>query len=284
MSSAVATPANTQGTVIVGAGISGLYSALLALDSGQKDIHVYEATDRVGGKIKSTVMNGQVLNMGAEFIDADHERLVKLCKRLGLGLNECHDQKRVLFQGPDGNVMWDFLPKYAPIAHQVMRDREAMENNPGGAHAHMLQSMTLSDYLAQLGQIISANEGRGFFAKLWDAVTFKSNRVPQAVLATAAQSYASEVGQPPEHISAAQYIAETSPSAAKFLGSDCGYRVEGGTEAMVTALHQYLAAHGVHFHFHEKLESATKGAQGGVDLTFSGPQGAHVHSNHAVIG
>lgn len=273
-------------TVVIGGGISGLYSALLAVDSGQKNIHVFEASQRLGGKIVSQTMpDGQVLNMGAEFIDNEHARIVALCKRLHIPLHPCIDQKKALFQGPDGRVVPDFIEQYAPIARQVIRDREAIEAAPDGPYAQQMKSISLADYLAHLQATVPVNDDRSFIGKVWDFCTFRPTRVSDEIIHIAANSFTGEAGQPVQNITAAQFIAETSPEVGQFLGCGESSRVEGGTQAMIDALHKHLEAHGVKFHFGEKLEAATKGAHGGVDLTLTSAKGTQqIHSKTAVIG
>ncbi len=271
-------------TVIVGGGISGLYSALLAVESGQTNVHVYEGSNRLGGKIQSANLNGQTLNMGAEFIDADHKRLVNLCQRLGLGLQECHDQKNYAFQDASGKMVPDFLQKYQPIARQIIQDREILEKSPNSPYAQQLKSMTLAEYLTMVQKNTPVEEKRDVFKLIWDTVTFNSNRVPMRIVNVAAQAYGSESGQTPNNASAAQFINETSPSPDKFLDSDCGYRVQGGTEAMIHALRAHLEARGVKFHMGEKLQVAQKNPHGGVDLSFASANGTHqVHASKTIL-
>lgn len=79
--------------VIVGAGIAGLNAALTLQDAGFDSV-IYEAADRVGGRIHSdmtTWADGMVSEWCGEFIDSDHETLLGLIKRFGLktiGLGE----------------------------------------------------------------------------------------------------------------------------------------------------------------------------------------------------
>lgn len=71
---------------IVGAGIAGLNAALTLQDAGLA-CSVYEASERVGGRIhsdSSTWADGMVSEWCGEFIDGDHETLHGLIKRFGL--------------------------------------------------------------------------------------------------------------------------------------------------------------------------------------------------------
>ena len=81
--------------VIVGAGIAGLNAALTLQDAGLA-CEVYEAADRVGGRMRSdgaTWADGMVTERCGEFIDSDHDALHQLIARFGLTLVAL-DQRR----------------------------------------------------------------------------------------------------------------------------------------------------------------------------------------------
>ena len=72
--------------VVIGAGFAGL-AAADALARGGRDVTVFEARDRVGGRVWSTELpNGAVVERGAEFILPGNDVLLDLSRRLGLGL------------------------------------------------------------------------------------------------------------------------------------------------------------------------------------------------------
>jgi cation diffusion facilitator CzcD-associated flavoprotein CzcO len=48
-------------TVIIGAGISGISAALHLLDNKYDDFFIYEANDRIGGRL-NTVQSSKILN------------------------------------------------------------------------------------------------------------------------------------------------------------------------------------------------------------------------------
>src|SRR5260370_1215120 len=71
---------------IVGAGIAGLNAALTLQDAGLS-CTLYEASNRIGGRMHSDAMtwaDGMVSEWCGEFIDADHETMHQLIKRFGL--------------------------------------------------------------------------------------------------------------------------------------------------------------------------------------------------------
>ncbi|HEX5618170.1 MAG TPA: NAD(P)/FAD-dependent oxidoreductase [Solirubrobacteraceae bacterium] len=71
---------------VVGAGLAGLAAAEALLRAGH-DIVVFEARDRVGGRVWSrTLENGAVVEMGAEFILPGNTVVEETARRLGLGL------------------------------------------------------------------------------------------------------------------------------------------------------------------------------------------------------
>ena len=74
--------------VVVGAGFAGL-AAGERLHAVGWDVTVFEARDRVGGRVWSQRLeNGAVVERGAEFIFPDHEVLRATAARLGLSLYE----------------------------------------------------------------------------------------------------------------------------------------------------------------------------------------------------
>ncbi|MDP2328603.1 MAG: NAD(P)/FAD-dependent oxidoreductase [Dehalococcoidia bacterium] len=74
--------------VIVGAGIAGLSAALTLADKGIA-ARVYEASDRIGGRMYSNTTSwadGQVSEWGGELIDTGHKTIQQLAQRFRLNL------------------------------------------------------------------------------------------------------------------------------------------------------------------------------------------------------
>ena len=73
---------------IVGGGIAGLHAALTLADAGYPST-VYEASDRVGGRMHSdttTWADGQTSEWCGELIDSGHHTLFRLAQRFGLAV------------------------------------------------------------------------------------------------------------------------------------------------------------------------------------------------------
>ena len=71
---------------IVGAGIAGLNAALTLQDAGLA-CNIYEASDRIGGRMHSdatTWADGLVSEWCGEFVDSDHRTIKGLISRFGL--------------------------------------------------------------------------------------------------------------------------------------------------------------------------------------------------------
>jgi monoamine oxidase len=71
--------------VVVGAGLSGL-TAARELDRAGLEVLVLEARDRPGGRTGVTGVNGVVVDLGGEWIDAAHTEIRGLAEELGLSL------------------------------------------------------------------------------------------------------------------------------------------------------------------------------------------------------
>ncbi len=68
---------------VVGAGAAGLWTAIL-LERAGLDVAVFEARERLGGRLHTFKDDGLIFEAGGEWIDADHERCVQICRAYGL--------------------------------------------------------------------------------------------------------------------------------------------------------------------------------------------------------
>ncbi len=85
----------TAHVIIIGAGISGMYSAYLLKKAGIK-FTILEARNRIGGRILTERINeaeNLAIELGAEWIGKQHWKMIQLCKDLGLDLIDNSMQK-----------------------------------------------------------------------------------------------------------------------------------------------------------------------------------------------
>ncbi|MGH8948400.1 MAG: flavin monoamine oxidase family protein [Acidimicrobiia bacterium] len=72
--------------IVVGAGVAGLVAARRLADRGI-DVLVLEARSRVGGRLWSHRMaNGEIVELGGEWISTTQTAVIGLASELGLGL------------------------------------------------------------------------------------------------------------------------------------------------------------------------------------------------------
>ena len=81
-----AAPPGPARVCVIGAGFAGLAAAAALADGGLEPL-VLEARERVGGRVHSRrLANGAVVELGAEFVEHDHQVLVATARRLGLAM------------------------------------------------------------------------------------------------------------------------------------------------------------------------------------------------------
>jgi putrescine oxidase len=87
--------------VIVGAGATGLTAATQLRDAGHTVI-VLEARDRVGGRLWTNHIDGQMLEIGGQWVSPDQSALLGALEELGLETYERFRDGESVYIGPDG--------------------------------------------------------------------------------------------------------------------------------------------------------------------------------------
>jgi monoamine oxidase len=118
---------------VVGAGFAGL-AAAEALASAGVGVTVFEARNRVGGRVHSrTLDNGATVELGAEFVLPAHEVLRATAARLGLTLYE------------KGTLYGDREPRPAAPRHELLAAVARLAEAREGTVADALAALDLSD-------------------------------------------------------------------------------------------------------------------------------------------
>ncbi|KAJ9475969.1 Amine oxidase [Pseudozyma hubeiensis] len=90
--------------VVIGAGLSGLIAAD-ELSRRGLGVKVLEANDRVGGRTLDVQLeDGNVVEMGGQWIGPGQTQILQLIKELGLETHDTYDQGRSIYRSTDGKV------------------------------------------------------------------------------------------------------------------------------------------------------------------------------------
>ncbi|ARU40482.1 hypothetical protein CCB80_04735 [Armatimonadetes bacterium Uphvl-Ar1] len=105
---------------VVGAGIAGLRVAMLLEQKGH-DVTVFEARDRVGGRMLTVERGEGWYEAGGEWIDADHHRVLRLCREFGVAPEKSSQWPGlVVYQGEFAteNQVWPEAEADAALVHE----------------------------------------------------------------------------------------------------------------------------------------------------------------------
>ena len=259
---------------IVGGGIAGLNAALTLQDKGIAST-VYEASDRIGGRMHSDRSgywaNGQVSEFCGELIDTNHTAILGLAKRFGLPVVD------LLAAEPPGSTVtyWFFGGRYGadqadadfvPVRAAAKNDVTAagyptLWNNykPAGA---ALDQMSVADWIDSR---VPGGHGSAF-GRLLDA------------------AYNEEYGADTTDQSALNILYliayQPSPKGFEVYGvSDERYHIAGGNQQLPEAIAATLPDVRAGW----RMTAVAKNLDGSVKLSFSTPAGAATVTADQVI-
>jgi monoamine oxidase len=140
--------------VIVGAGFAGL-TAALELDEREYKITVLEARHRVGGRVWSTTLaNGEIAELGGEWINVKDGKVLSMLDRLGLSKTEVGVnflRRKVIAGAP------------VPFAEQAVAI-DLSAKTLAGMPEEAITSGTIGDFINQLP--LSPPQRKYFFSRL----------------------------------------------------------------------------------------------------------------------
>jgi monoamine oxidase len=109
--------------IIIGAGFAGL-SAALALHKRKIPFVILEARNRIGGRVFSFEADPAeklVIELGAEWVGASHERMITLCDEFKLTLENNQFESHLVFGGKYyGKNEWDYSPEWKQTWNKLM--------------------------------------------------------------------------------------------------------------------------------------------------------------------
>ncbi|MCB9894798.1 MAG: FAD-dependent oxidoreductase [Planctomycetes bacterium] len=252
-----------QRVAIIGAGIAGLHCAHL-LKKGGVDADIYEAADRVGGRMftKRDLLNpGQTVELGGSFIDSTHEDMLKLCTEFELELLDMQDDSSVkqctYFLGERHYTDREVMDWLKPHVERMAMDSALLDGDESDERFRIVDNTSISQYL-------DAIRAEGWLKSLLDV------------------AFVTEYGLDADQQSAFNMLCligldTTTESWETFGDSDERYKVKGGNQQVTDRL---AAGLDDRIQTARRLEAISRDGNA-YELTFSG--GKHVSADYVVL-
>ncbi|WP_323742817.1 MULTISPECIES: flavin monoamine oxidase family protein [unclassified Rathayibacter] len=131
--------------VVIGAGATGLTAALRLHEAGY-DVVVVEARERVGGRLETRVVEGQLLELGGQWVSPDQTALLQTLDELGLRTYSRYRAGESVYLGADASARrftGEIFPGPERTEAEVARliadlDRLSAETDPAAPWEHPL--------------------------------------------------------------------------------------------------------------------------------------------------
>lgn len=230
--------ADNKKVVILGAGIAGLHSAFL-LKQQNVGFKIYEASNRAGGRMYSATNlmgEGITTELGAEFIDTDHEDILSLAKQFNLPLIDTEQdiplQKYVYYFEGKKYKEDDVKNALLPFANSILNDIETLPDlmrYDSFGSIKKWDDMSIIDYLKEKGM-------DGWLLSLFDV------------------AFTTEYGLDAKEQSAINMLFLLDPSMPNhnlFGTSDERYKIKGGNQRICDELAQRIG--NIHFDYEVKI-------------------------------
>jgi len=210
---------------IIGAGIAGLSAAHHLTEQGH-DVRIFEARNRVGGRMLSVVGplgKELVVDIGGELVNTDHEDMIDLCKAYNIPLFDRLAAMKKITDCPDTALHFggkrlteaDLAPVFREIAAQISADAKRTDEDE--AVLAEIDAMTVTAYLDKHAALIKAP-------------------IARAVLEA---SIRTEYGIEPDQASAlclTYNLPSVNGESVDIISSDEGFAIEGGSQRLPLAM------------------------------------------------
>ena len=232
-----ALPDRQPHVAVAGGGIGGLITAYEFAKKGY-DVTILEASPRFGGHIRTErgFDNGLYWNAAAELVSTGDTALIKVMDELGIGRiptdKNLEGKNDMFFADGKAHNDEEFLEAYKPLARVIKKHQNRLRDDMGNmsAAAVELDHQSMDDFLKGC----EAEAG----SAPWVGKMLR-------------QAYTGELGRDTHQLSALAFLelvgTDVDTRGLELFGdSDEAYRVEGGTESIITALQGKLQEMGVH--------------------------------------
>lgn len=235
-------PLRSARIAVIGGGLAGLVAAHRLVESGARDVTLYEANRRIGGRMLSgrgVVGEGTLVELGGSFINSEHTEMLDLAREFGLGLEDSFGDTaaaRIHVGGAPRSIA-----------------EVATEAAPFLAHLAALRETPRAAQDARSAQAVMDGFGvSGWLRRLLDI------------------GLTQEMGREPGAMSALYLIEYFTPDPARprrgLFASDQRYQIAGGNDRLPAAIAARL---GARLDTGKRLESVRPRGQGYV-LAFGG--------------
>ncbi|CAJ0591723.1 unnamed protein product [Cylicocyclus nassatus] len=156
---------------IIGAGMSGLSAARRLIETGQKDIDIYEGLDRIGGRVHPVPYYGGYIQMGAQFINGADNPMHEIATKLGVLGQAVSDTAHVEnaeylignqpISKKDIELFAKFVEPLDPKYRRLAKDHDLL------SRVYTIKSIYMEDYARFLKQ----HKITGARRKVFDALT-----------------------------------------------------------------------------------------------------------------
>jgi putrescine oxidase len=160
--------------VIIGAGVTGLTAATDLVRAGHSVV-VLEARDRVGGRLWTDLIDGQMYEIGGQWVSPDQTALLATLDELGLETYERYREGESVYVGHDGvakRFTGDIFPA-SPVTESeierliVVLDELTAEIDPDAPWSHPrareLDSVSFKSWLAEQSDDAEARDNIALF-------------------------------------------------------------------------------------------------------------------------